>query len=262
MELISKNIKYLRGTRGWTQEQLASKLDIKRSLVGAYEESRADPRLTTLLKLASLFHTTVDVLISKDVEDSFNGENLEISKAGNQVLAITIDEEGRENIEIVPQKAAAGYKNGYSDPEYIKELPRFKLPILPENRTYRAFEIVGDSMLPIQPGSIVVGEYVEDIMDIKNGKTYILVTRDDGIVYKRVFNYINDSGNLFLVSDNRQYSPYQIKADEVIEAWSAKAFISVDFPEDTNSSDVNVDQLATMVLDLKKEINSLKNNKN
>src|ERR1043165_7244669 len=113
-------------------------------------------------------------------------------------------------------------------------------------------------MLPLMPGSIVVGEYVEKLNDIKSGKTYILVTQHEGVVYKRVFNYLDENGKLFLVSDNRQYSPYQVDGEEVVEAWAAKAYISVQFPEAEPKTDVSVEQLASVVLDLQKEIFQLK----
>lgn len=116
-------------------------------------------------------------------------------------------------------------------------------------------------MLPLLPGSIVVGEYVEHLNDIKSGKTYILVTQHDGIVYKRVFNYLGENGKLFLVSDNRQYAPYQVAGEDIIEAWSAKAYISVQFPEVENKADASVDQLASVVLDLQKELFQLKSEK-
>lgn len=262
MTLISNNIKVLRKKLGLTQEQFAERIGIKRSLVGAYEEGRADPRLHNLMSMADLFGTSVDILISKDVTKLKEAElNVSTFKRGKEVLAITLDVEGKENIELVPQKAAAGYLNGYSDPDYIQELPRFNLPILPQNATYRAFEIVGDSMLPILPGTIVIGSYVDDVRDIKNGKTYVLVTQTEGIVYKRVFNYINDNGKLFLVSDNRQYAPYQIDIEDVLEVWTAKAYISVQFPDANDPSEVSTEQLASIVLDLQKEIVKLKSEK-
>ena len=52
MSIISQNIKHLRKSNGWTQGDFAEKIDIKRSLVGAYEESRADPRLNNLLNMS------------------------------------------------------------------------------------------------------------------------------------------------------------------------------------------------------------------
>ena len=255
MSKVNENIRNHRKQLGLTQDQFAQKIGIKRSLVGAYEEGRAEPRLELLQKMAALFDISVDQLI---------GDGTEIQKSyekkyarGKEVVVITVDEHQKDNIELVPHKAAAGYLNGYADTEYVKELPKFKLPFL-TNGTYRAFEISGDSMLPILPGTIVIGEYVDDIRAVKNGKTYVLVTNREGIVYKRVFNYIAESGKLFLVSDNRHYAPYQIDAEDVIEAWVAKAYISVQFPDIESKNDVSVEQLAGLVLDLQKEILQLK----
>ena len=45
MNIANQNLKYLRKLRGWTQQEFADKLRIKRSLVGAYEEERARPNL-------------------------------------------------------------------------------------------------------------------------------------------------------------------------------------------------------------------------
>lgn len=252
---INENIRFLRKQLGLTQDQFSQKLEIKRSLVGAYEEGRAEPRLELLQKMAALGGYSVDVFIGKDISQMKPYEKKTMNT--KDVVVVTVDEQSRNNIELVPVRAAAGYLNGYADPEYIKELPRFKLPILKQG-TYRAFEISGDSMLPIVPGTIVIGELVEDINSIKNGKPYVLVTSREGIVFKRVFNYLQESGKLFLVSDNRQYTPYQVDGAEVIEVWSAKAYISVNFPEGQAQGDLSVEQLAGMVMDLKQEIQTLK----
>ncbi len=260
MSLISDNIKYLRKKLSMTQEQFAEEIGIKRSLVGAYEEGRADPRITNLIRMAEVFNVSVDLMINVDIT-KLTDEELKINKntRGNEILAITVNEEGDENIELVPQKASAGYTNGYADMEYIKELPKFKLPMLPGSATYRAFEISGDSMLPLVSGTIVIGSYVDNLEAIKNGKTYVMVTSKEGVVYKRVFNYIGENGKLFLVSDNKVYAPYQIDAAEVLEIWESKAYISVQFPEEEGSdNDLSVDQLASIVLDLQKEILKLK----
>jgi transcriptional regulator with XRE-family HTH domain len=259
MSKVNENIRSHRKQLGLTQDQFAQKIGIKRSLVGAYEEGRAEPRLDLLQKMATLFSISVDQLIGDANEEARTSEQKYLR--GKDVVVVTVDEHQKDNIELVPHKAAAGYLNGYADAEFVKELPKFKLPIL-KNGTFRAFEISGDSMLPILPGTIVIGEYVDDIRNIKNGKTYILVTNREGIVYKRVFNYIVETGKLFLVSDNRHYAPYQIDAEEVVEAWVAKAYISVQFPDVDSKSDVSVEQLASLVLDLQKEILQLKSDKN
>jgi|APTNR8051073442_1049403.scaffolds.fasta_scaffold00206_41 transcriptional regulator with XRE-family HTH domain len=259
MVKLNENIRILRRRLSLTQDQFAQKLGIKRSLVGAYEEGRAEPRLELLQKMAELFSMSVDELIGQDFSAGAT-PMVKSYERGKEVVVVTVDAQQKHNIEFVPVKAAAGYLNGYADVEYVKELPLFSLPNLKQG-TYRAFEISGDSMLPLMPGSIVVGEYVENLKHIKNGKTYILVTEREGIVYKRVFNYLEENGNLFLVSDNRQYAPYQLRGEDVLEVWAAKAYISVQFPDVAENQDVTVDQLASVVLDLQKEILDLKSKK-
>lgn len=261
MSLISENLKYLRKQMGLTQEQMSVQVGIKRSLLGAYEEGRADPRISNLLKFAELFNLPVDHLISYDLtkNPSFPETTAPQKPSDHlKVLSITVDKNDRENIELVPQKAAAGYLNGYADPEYIEELPRFQLPMLPGNVTYRAFEISGDSMLPLRSGTIVIGQYLENIASIKNGKTYVLVSRDEGIVYKRVFKY-SDNRELFcLASDNRQYSTYDVNGRDILEIWEAKAFISTELPDPDDEGEITLKKLADIVLDLQHEIIKLK----
>lgn len=50
MSNISVNLKYLRKKKGHTQQQFADLMGIKRSLVGAYEEDRAEPKYDLLKK--------------------------------------------------------------------------------------------------------------------------------------------------------------------------------------------------------------------
>lgn len=256
MSIISENIKFLRKQAGHTQEQFANVVGIKRSVVGAYEEARAEPRLQTLMSIADVLGVTTDDLIATDLTKGMNAPQ----KQRVRVLSITVDKEDNENIELVPQKAAAGYLNGYADPEYISELPKFHLPMLPPNATYRAFEITGDSMIPIQSGSIIIGKYLESFEDIRNGKTYILVTEKEGIVYKRVFNYLNDKGKLYLVSDNKSYSGYEIDPKDVMEVWEAKAYISIQFPDPESANELSLDKIAGMVVNLQHEVNEIKKN--
>jgi phage repressor protein C with HTH and peptisase S24 domain len=149
------------------------------------------------------------------------GSLLRQGVAGREVLAVTVDVTGTEQVELVTQKAAAGYLSGYQDPEFVRELPKIQLPVLPRNCTVRAFEIRGDSMLPIRPGSIVFGRFVESLAHIKNGNACILVTQQDGIVFKRVFHDTEHPHNLLLVSDNTRYAPYRLPYAEVREVWEA-----------------------------------------
>lgn len=258
---VNDNIKFLRKKFGYTQETFAEAIGIKRSLVGAYEEGRADPRLNNLLRMSDVFNVSVDTLISKRVSELSDEELHQQEEGSAKVLAITVDKDDNENIELIPQKASAGYMNGYADPTYIETMPKFQLPMLPKNATYRAFEISGDSMLPLQPGTVIIGEYIENISNIKNGKTYVLLSKEEGVVYKRVFNYVEENGKLFLVSDNKSYAPYQVDAKDVLEVWESKAFISIDFPDADGKNDLSMEELSGIVKNLQNEIIKLKDSK-
>src|ERR1041384_8802732 len=174
MAVANQNLKYLRKLRGWTQEEFASKLRIKRSLVGAYEEERAEPRIDILEIVCDMFKLTLDEILRKDLSD--NKSNYLAKRRAIKLAS------GRPDIPFVPVKAAAGYLAGYADPEFIDELNTFTLPML-AGGNYRAFDIFGDSMMPTPSGSIIVGEKIENIDNVKNNAAYIVVSKSEGIVY-------------------------------------------------------------------------------
>jgi transcriptional regulator with XRE-family HTH domain len=270
MSIVSTNIRTLRKQMGYTQEQFAERINIKRSLLGAYEEGRADPRLNNLQNMATEFGITVDLLLTRDLSRMSREEIQKLArkeaaapKERLKVLSITVDKNDRENIELVPQKAAAGYLNGFADPEYLEDLPRFQLPMLPQTGTYRAFEISGDSMLPLPSGAIIIGQYVDSVQDVRDGKTYVFVTSKEGVVYKRA--YRNEKGSsLTLVSDNTAYDPFIVDLSEVLEIWEAKAYISMQFPTPDNlpaeggKPDLSLEKLAGLVMELQTEVIKLK----
>src|SRR4051812_7884864 len=132
MSRAGLNLKYLRKLRGWTQEEFANKLSIKRSLIGAYEEERADPRLDVLEIVADMFKLSLDELLLKDVSNTGNSSSY-LQKRRQQKM-MTAD---RNIIHFVPIKAAAGYMTGYADSEFIDELNTFTLPML-AGGNYRA----------------------------------------------------------------------------------------------------------------------------
>ena len=277
--MINTNLKFCRRELALTQAQMAEKLGIKRSLVGAYEEGRAEPRIATLVNMARLFGITLDQLVTTDFSKKKNTKiigslpppdpnalALAEGEADDQpepptpaggklrVLAFTVDKDQNENIELVPQKAAAGYLNGYADREYLEVLPKFRLPMLSASGTYRAFEIAGDSMLPIASGTVIVGRYVEDWTTIKDSTPCIVVSSRDGIVFKRVYNKLRSGGLFVLHSDNPHFSPYDVKGDEVLEIWEAKSYISSTFP----IAELSLERVASLVLDLQQQVALLK----
>lgn len=260
MTLIAKNLKSLRKRHNLTQDQFAQKLGIKRSSVGAYEEGRAEPPLSNLSNIARSFDVSIDSLVYEDIEvgiglNPLTGQkqtkNSEIAGVPLKVLAITVDKNDKENIEFIPQKAAAGYLNGYSDPQFLKDLPKFNLPNL-STGTYRAFEISGDSMQPINSGSIIIGKYVENPQELKQGERYIIISASEGIVFKRVFD---ENESVRLVSDNSNFSPYTMKKEDVIEIWHSHSMITSYLPEPGNDG---LNKIEKSISGIAKDINQIK----
>ncbi len=251
--IVNKNLKHLRLRQELTQKQFAETLGLKQSVIGAYEEERATPPLNVLLDVCSRYKISMDVLTRKDLSQLPEKE-WRAALAQKEVLAITVDASGKENVELVTHKASAGYLAGYQDPEFIAELPKINLPVLPKNKTFRAFEIQGDSMLPVQPGSVLFGEYVERMEEIRNGKPYVLITAQEGIVFKRIFRFDDDAEKLLLVSDNRQYAPYSIATDDVLEIWSVRGYYSSRLPEPEMASASLTEVLALQVLQLQQQV--------
>lgn len=258
MSNISPNLKYLRKKKGLTQQQFADAMGIKRSLIGAYEEDRAEPKYDLLKKIAEFFDLTIDEFINESISDSWKPK-LKSQGSNLRILSISVDKDDKENIEMVPVKASAGYLNGFSDPEYIKDLPKFQLPLpFLKQGTFRAFEILGDSMLPIQSGSIILAEYLDNWNDVKIGETYIVISKNEGVVYKRAGNKFKENKELKLVSDNKLYDPYTISSDDILEIWKAKAFISSSLPDPT--PEPSIETLSSMMAQMQKSISQLNKN--
>jgi transcriptional regulator with XRE-family HTH domain len=255
MSIAGQNLKYLRKLRGWTQEEFAAKLGIKRSLLGAYEEERAEPRLEVLETISDMFKLTLDELLRKElgIANGPGGKGVSyISKRRAQKLLSATND-----IQLVPVKAAAGYLAGYADPEFLDELNTFTLPMLAPGN-YRAFEIVGDSMLPTPSGSVIVGEKIDDLEEVKSNQTYIVVSRNEGIVYKRVMKNNKSRNKLTLISDNTAYQPYNVNSDDVIEVWKAQMIIS----KANTQHRWDVNQLANLVSNLQDQVSTIKKKMN
>jgi phage repressor protein C with HTH and peptisase S24 domain len=200
----------------------------------------------------------VDTLIKIDLTQLTESQLFELEKgndifvkgSGIRILATTVDSKNNENIELVPEKAKAGYATGFADPDYIKELPVFTLPFLSKQKKYRTFQLKGDSMLPIPDGSWVTGEFVQNWNDIVTGHGYIIFTLDDGIVFKIAENQIETNGKLVLYSLNPMYEPYEVSTSEIKEIWKFVNYISAEIPEPIVPSDTLLKTVAGLKRDM------------
>lgn len=248
MSQAGLNLKYLRKQKGFTQEEMAEHLSIKRSLIGAYEEERAEPRLEVMQAVCDMFKISLEDFLFKNLADG-KLAYLQKRRAGK------MSDDRTAIISFVPVKAIAGYMSGYGDPAFVDELNTFTLPMLAPGN-YRAFEILGDSMMPTPSGSIVVGEKVEEVETIKPTDTYIVVSRGEGIVYKRIEKTGRTKKQLTLVSDNPAYRPYVVSTADIMELWKAQLIIS----KPVAQPGFDVAQLANVVNTLQQHVSHLKKN--
>lgn len=245
---LKENIKLLRKRRKRSQEEVAKSLNITRSAYNSYENGVAEPGISLLLKLSDFFQINLDKLVKIDLStlpeiqlsQLEKGMDLDLNGTRLRVLATTVSADNEENVELVPVKARAGYTSGYADPEFIRVLPAFNLPFLSSSKKYRTFPITGDSMPPVLDGAWVTGEYMQDWNMIKNGHPYIVVTQDEGIVFKVLYNRIDEDGTLLLCSTNPAYEPYSVKVSDILEIWKFVNYINPKFEEPTehNHGDV------------------------
>jgi len=259
---FSSNIKLLRKRRKRTQDEVAFAIGSKRPTLSGYENGVAQPGLSSLILFSDYYGVSADTLIRVDLSTLRESELHQLERGYDvyikgsklRVLATTVDQHDVENIELVPEKASAGYTTGFADPEFIRVLPVFQLPFLSKQKKYRSFQISGDSMLPIPDASWITAEFIQDWSYIRNRHAYIVVTINDGIVFKVLENRIENDGKLVLHSLNPLYKPFEIPINDVREVWKFVNYISPDLPDERPTENAIMDHLS----DLKKEMANLK----
>ena len=236
---LPQNLKLLRKKFSLTQDEASEKIGISRTKLNAYENAHSEPTIEGLLALSQFYKINIDTLLKTDfnqlsenqIEELQGGNDSYITGSALRVLATTINQENNENIELIPLKAKAGYKAGYNDPEFLSQFPTFQLPFLSQNKKYRTFQIDGDSMLPIKDKSYVVGEFLQNWNDIKDGEAYIVLTIEDGIVFKILYNQLKKNKSLVFHSLNTEFEDYKLPIEEIKEVWKFACFISQQIPD-------------------------------
>ncbi|MBV6640906.1 MAG: LexA family transcriptional regulator [Cyclobacteriaceae bacterium] len=206
MKYLHSNLKFLREKSGYSIQEMARVLSIKnRSTYYAWERGDANPNLESIMKIAKTFDVSLEELLKKD---------LSVKRKVKQSLSDSLYE-----IEIVPRKAAAGYSVYFDDPEWSDQhIKKMSIPFKPPIGEVRAFPIEGDSMEPtVSDGSYVVAVKLLDLNEVKDGNNYIVVTKDDGILFKRFFK--KDANLINLLSDNPRVPPREIKKQDILEIW-------------------------------------------
>lgn len=134
------------------------------------------------------------------------------------------------NIIMVPfvsQYAYGSYLQGFSDPEYVDDLPKIAWPVTHDPKgVYKAIEVRGDSMddgtaESFQPGDIVLGRLIQRHLwrDRLRLKRIFVINHMDGMVIKQVVAHNTEKAEITLHSLNEQYEDYTISLNDVREIY-------------------------------------------
>lgn len=256
-EFLGINLATLRKYKKLQQAQMLELTGISRATWSDYERGKTEPDTKTLIKLAELFGVTLDTLLKIDL--SQNSDNVHLNKLidagkkGQNVhgkvhasvhlndhnsdsptllvvekrrkeqtvpIIVTVDSRGQENVLFVPVKARAGYLLGFGDPNFIETLSAYRIPGL-NHGTFRIFEVEGHSMFNTLHDKDKVICRWDSIQNVKDDRVYVLVTKNDGILVKRLINR-HSEGVMICKSDNNykgEYPAIVLNIDHIQEVW-------------------------------------------
>ena len=153
-------IKKLREEFGYTQQDLANKLNGSKSVIGLYENEMRKPSLEILVKLSEIFDCSIDYILCKT-----NIKNAVINVARIPILGTV----------------KAGYD--WLAEENVVDYVTLKENI-PNIKEYYALKITGDSMLPLlSEGDLVI---VHDQDDVESGQTAVILINGEEATVKKV----------------------------------------------------------------------------
>lgn len=72
---LARNLKYLRLAYGLTQDDLGAFLNISRQAYSNYENLKRSPDLDSLIRLASLYHLSLDDLVSRELSSFMESDH-------------------------------------------------------------------------------------------------------------------------------------------------------------------------------------------
>ncbi len=317
MSIVSENIKYLRNLNRLTQEQFSNRIGIKRSLLGAYEEARANPPLDKLKLIATSFGVSVDALIKQDIrrmrttpDITIGFEQPAVAPPARKMSDILEDYQTRvTQTPVVPQPSPSVFKeerervvthiehvppvfeekrepilasqpvthapsppntvafatvsfvsktmfDSYlvrlNDTHFTNQLPQFYFPGLAQGN-YRCFEQVEDFMVA---GAQVICSRIADVYQIVDGRTYVLVTKPYGVIFRRVFSQLKTKGSLLVSSDLENVPTKEMPSQDILEIWEVKGYFSAQLP----NPPISLGKLTSLIQDVQLEIDRIKKN--
>ncbi|ODS82635.1 MAG: hypothetical protein ABS46_08290 [Cytophagaceae bacterium SCN 52-12] len=268
MSTVSENIRYLRKLKGYTQEQFAEQIGIKRSLLGAYEEARANPNEIYLDSMAEVLGVSVENLLNDDLKERVRklgtGNILKLNPDRTEPAASSpvpvadrepmerplSDQTSRAEEEPVEGAqmdlfAGAGSPGAapVAKPAY-SAMPAAAVPPVTAPASAEGYVESLRSLLESHGGTRLFSD-LEDIplrgvhligarLDrtnlIENNALYILMTSDGQVLFRRAFNQIAIKGTVILSSDFPDKPTKELPESSISEVYRYIATVQTDAP--------------------------------
>ncbi|MGD1840820.1 MAG: helix-turn-helix transcriptional regulator [Thermonemataceae bacterium] len=155
-----------------------------------------------------------------------------------EVVYVPINEieENKEYVFLAPDIAIAGYPEVYFTEENLKEIDKFRLPMLRKTGLYACYRIAGNSMQDvIQQGNWVICRLLQEDTEVTSGNLYLIATKSDGVMLKRIDKrYLKKFDSIICYSDNPLFEPFALHSDQIFKIWEVELFLSDDLRSQTN----------------------------
>lgn len=93
--ILADKITALRKQNGWSQEELAEKMDISRQSVSKWESGTSIPDLDKVIRLSGIFGVSTDYLLKDEIEELTPEEDARVADEGSKKRTITLEEANR-----------------------------------------------------------------------------------------------------------------------------------------------------------------------
>lgn len=244
MSTVSDNIRYLRKLKGFTQEQFAERIGIKRSLLGAYEEARANPNEIYLDTMADLLGVEVEHLLNENLRERGRslapGTILKLNPAMPEPVknpepspertvregampAGNVQMDLFEPSPVRSSEPVAGEVKSTEAPQAVveagepKDLAEVLRKLLNNQQLgVRLFENPGD--LPVQD-SHVLAQKLQGIEMIANNELYVVITTKQSVYFRRAFNLLQIKGTVILSSDFPGIPTLELSKSDIAEVY-------------------------------------------
>lgn len=249
-----KRFKAIREENHFTQAEFANALGLKNSTADI-ERGRTKLSGEVVKELLKQFNINPLWLYGDSDQKLLN-----LNQVNVMPKVITTAEDGHENMLMVNQRAAAGYPQNVHETGWHKQLPAFNLP-LPQyrNATYRGFQVEGDSMTPnLRPDEWVLAKAIGNLSEITEGKIYVVITYDSVLVKK--IHKLSTPSKIRLLSINTEYIPFDLPVNSIQEIWEVTSKLT--FSLDENSENHILRELKQSMIELKTELQTIKNQQN